>query len=81
MHDQQAAIDVGPANDLAKLRRGEATDLVSTKFDQPLGLLNKRRQGWQRGWHAKVPGSGFGQSRLRGNAATYDTVPGAARAG
>ena len=68
---------MGPAYALAKLRSGEATDLMSIKFDQPLGLLSKRGQGWQRGWHPEVPGSGFVQSRLMCNAATYDRVPGA----
>ena len=44
VHDQESTIGAGPAHLLAKPRGGEAADLMSAEFDQPLGLLGQRGQ-------------------------------------
>jgi hypothetical protein len=56
VHYQEPTIGGGPARLLAKLPSGETADLVSTELDQPLGLLSRGGQGWQRGRHAGTSG-------------------------
>jgi hypothetical protein len=64
MHDQEPAIGACLARPATKLGGGEASNLMSDQADQPLGLLSKRRQGWQRGWHAGASGTGGAKQTL-----------------
>src|SRR5262245_9718768 len=73
MYHQQPPAGAGPRR-ATKLSDSDAADLMGAGFDQPLGLLRKRRQRRQRGGHAGPPTAGS-SSRLGYNEAAHDPVP------